>query len=331
MADRKKDHIDLALLSQIEKTMLDERFFYEPVLNPHPKSAEKSFSFLGKHLRTPIWVSSMTGGTALAGKINRNLAKACAEFGMGMGLGSCRSLLQNDDHFSDFNVRPIIGSDLPLYANLGICQLEESIANGQLNRIGDLIGRLDADGLIIHINPMQEWLQPEGDRLQKSPLESINQLLNHLDFPVIVKEVGQGMGPESLQALMRMPLQAIEFAAFGGTNFAKVELLRNTDTNIQLFDPLTKIGHSADQMIEWLNEIVAKDKKVQCREIIISGGIQNFLDGYYYMEKSKLTAIYGQASQLLKYAKEPYEELHAYLLSQKQGLQIAQNYLKLRK
>ncbi|RUT78005.1 type 2 isopentenyl-diphosphate Delta-isomerase [Ancylomarina longa] len=331
MANRKKDHIDLAFRSQIEKALLDERFYYEPLLSPHPKPEETSFSFLGKCLRTPIWVSSMTGGTRLAEKINKNLALACAEFGMGMGLGSCRSLLQNDNHFSDFDVRSIIGNELPLYANLGICQLEESIANGELNRIGDLIGRLDADGLIIHINPMQEWLQPEGDRMQKPPIESIEFLLKHINFPVIVKEVGQGMGPESLQTLMRMPLQAIEFAAFGGTNFAKVEMMRNPNSNIQLLDPLTRVGHTADQMIKWLNDIVINDDKIQCKEVIISGGIRNFLDGYYFMEKCKLPSIYGQASELLKYAQVSYDKLRSYLLSQKQGLQISQSYLKLRK
>ena len=331
MTDRKKDHIELAFRSQVEKALLDERFYYEPLLSSHPNNEDSTFSFLGKELRTPIWVSSMTGGTQLAGKINRNLARACAEFGMGMGLGSCRSLLASDDHFSDFNVRSIIGDDLPLYANLGICQLEELISNQEVDKITHLIDRLKADGLIIHINPMQEWLQPEGDRIHTSPLESIETFLEMVNFPIIVKEVGQGMGPESLQALLRMPLQAIEFAAFGGTNFAKIEMMRNPDLKVQLFDPLTRIGHSANQMVEWLNEIAERDDQIKCSEIIISGGIQNFLDGYYLMEKCKFKSVYGQASTLLKHAKESYEDLQAYLISQKQGLQISKAYLKLRK
>jgi isopentenyl-diphosphate delta-isomerase len=331
MTDRKKDHIELAFRSQMKNALIDERFYYEPLLSSHPKEDDTTFAFLGKNLQTPIWVSSMTGGTELAGKINRNLARACAEFGMGMGLGSCRSLLESDEHFSDFDVRSIIGDDLPLYANLGICQLEELIKKKKISKIIRLVGRLRADGLIIHVNPMQEWLQPEGDRIKKSPIESLEYLLDEVDFPVIVKEVGQGMGPESLRALLHLPLQAIEFAAFGGTNFAKIELMRNPDSKTQLFEPLAQIGHSATQMIDWVNEIIATDDEVKCKEIIISGGIKNFLDGYYLMEKSSLPAIYGQASVLLKYAKESYEEVRAYLESQRKGLQLAKSFLRIRK
>ncbi|WP_372751620.1 isopentenyl-diphosphate delta-isomerase [Labilibaculum sp.] len=331
MADRKKDHIELAFRSQMKNALVDERFYYEPLLSAHPKEEDPSFAFLGKSLQMPIWVSSMTGGTELAGEINRNLARACAEFGMGMGLGSCRSLLDRDANFSDFDVRSIIGDDLPLYANLGICQLEELIQSKKVSKIIRLVGRLRADGLIIHINPMQEWLQPEGDHISLSPLESLEYLLDEVDFPIVVKEVGQGMGPESLRALLHLPIQAIEFAAFGGTNFAKLELMRQVDSSVQLFEPLSKIGHSAYEMIDWVNEIVATDKEVKCKEIIVSGGIQNFLDGYYLTEKSTLPAIYGQASTLLKYAKESYEELKGYIELQRKGFQLAKSFLHIRK
>ncbi|MPQ48159.1 type 2 isopentenyl-diphosphate Delta-isomerase [Marinifilum sp. N1E240] len=331
MADRKKDHIELAFRSQTDKTMLDERFYYEPLLSAHPNNSESLFTFLGKRLNTPIWVSSMTGGTELAGKINRNLAKACAEFGMGMGLGSCRMLLDSDEYFNDFDVRDLIGEDLPLYANLGICQLEELIDNDELHKVRSLISRLRTDGLIIHINPMQEWLQPEGDRILKNPIESIKYLIDEVDFPIVVKEVGQGMGPESICELMKLPIQAIEFAAFGGTNFAKIEMMRNPDNQVQLFDPLTKIGHSAEQMVEWLNEIVRTSEQIKCKEVIISGGIKNFLDGHYLMEKCDISSVYGQASELLKYAKESYEDLHNYIELQRKGLELAKTYLRVRK
>lgn len=319
----------MAFRSQMEKTLVDERFFYEPLLSSHPAEEDSSFVFLGKTMRIPIWISSMTGGTKLAGHINRNLAQACAEFGMGMGLGSCRSLLKNDDHFSDFDVRSIIGKELPLYANLGICQLEDLLRKKEVSRIVDLVGRLQTDGLIVHINPMQEWLQPEGDRILQSPVDSLCTLLDQISFPVIVKEVGQGMGPESLQALLRLPIQAIEFASFGGTNFAKMEMMRNQDVLTHIFEPLTRIGHTADQMVNWVNESISIEEPA-CKEIIISGGVQNFLDGYYLTEKCKLSAIYGQASSLLKYAQGSYEDLAAYLTFQKKGLQLSRSYLKVR-
>ncbi|WP_421920891.1 isopentenyl-diphosphate delta-isomerase [Marinifilum sp.] len=330
MTDRKKDHIDLAFRSQTEESLIDGRFYYEPFIDSHPKKELKPFTFLGKEMRTPIWVSSMTGGTKLASKINANLARACAEFGMGMGLGSCRSLLDSDKHLRDFDVRHIMGLDLPLYANLGICQLEELINSNELQKVSDLVVKLRADGLIIHVNPMQEWLQPEGDRIFQSPIKSIKELLNHVDFPIIVKEVGQGFGPNSIEQLLKLPLQAIEFAAFGGTNFAKIEMLRNPEVEVQLFEPLAKIGHSAEQMLNWTNEIVENSKDIKCEEIIISGGIRSFIDGFYLMEKSKLSAIYGQASELLKYARESYEDLQKYLYTQIEGLKISKTYLKLK-
>jgi len=94
--ERKKDHIDLAFRSQVEQMSIDRRFFYEPMLTAHPKKGSlPATPFLGKTFQSPMWVSSMTGGTAHASTINHNLAKACAEFGMGMGLGSCRGLLSS--------------------------------------------------------------------------------------------------------------------------------------------------------------------------------------------------------------------------------------------
>ncbi|PXX97833.1 type 2 isopentenyl-diphosphate Delta-isomerase [Marinifilum breve] len=330
MTDRKKDHIELAFRSQIEKSFVDDRFYYEPFINTHLQKELKPFSFLGKEIRTPIWVSSMTGGTKLAGKINANLARACAEFGMGMGLGSCRLLLEDDTYLEDFDVRHVLGSDLPLYANLGICQLEELIKNNELSKISNLVSKLQADGIIIHVNPMQEWLQPEGDLIVRPPIESIKDLLKYADYPVIVKEVGQGFGPNSLNQLLQLPLQAIEFGAFGGTNFAKIEMMRNPDKLIQLYEPLAKIGHTADQMLEWTNAIVESNKHIKCKELIISGGIHSFIDGYYLTEKSKLPAIYGQASELLKYAQDSYSDLQKYLQTQIEGLKIANTYLKLK-
>ena len=325
---RKSDHIDLAFASQTSN--LDERFSYEPLFGSSHVELPL-FHFLGKTLQTPIWCGSMTGGTEKARKINENLARACHDFQMGMGLGSCRQLLENDDRLADFDLRKIIGDSQPFYANLGIAQIEQILCLKKLDQVDRLVDKLQVDGLIVHINPLQEWMQPEGDRLNQTPLETLQKFLEKSDIPLIVKEVGQGFGKESLRALMKLPIQAIEFAAHGGTNFSKLELLRSNSIQLELFQNIAFIGHSAVEMVSYVNEIIQEEKSNPvCNQFIISGGIKNFLDGYYGMQKIHANAIYGQASSLLKYAQESYDTLHDYILNQKKGLQLAYTYFKIK-
>lgn len=329
---RKRDHIELAFQSQIESGKLDARFYYEPLLAAHPtRNSLVPFDFLGKKMHAPIWVSSMTGGTAWAGKINHNLARACKDFGMGMGLGSCRSLLFSNEHLKDFDVRHLIGDDLPFYANLGIAQLEELIEKDEVHLVNELLEKLRADGLIIHVNPFQEWLQPEGDRFKVAPIDTIETILEKIDAPIIVKEVGQGMGYQSLKRLFQLPLAAIDFAANGGTNFAKVELLRSDAQKQSIFQQLAYVGHSAEEMTLMTNKIIKElGDKVRCKEVIISGGVKNFLDGYYLINTLVLPSVYGQASGFLKHARGSYEELQNYVEAQVQGLELSNAYLTIK-
>lgn len=174
----------MAFQSRVESGELDRRFYYEPMLDPHPEpgAAWPPLPFLGKTLRAPLWVSSMTGGTALANVINHNLARACAEFGLGMGLGSCRQLLYSDQYLPDFDVRDTIGPELPLYANLGVAQVDLLLQTGALDRLHQLLTKLRADGLIVHVNPLQEAMQPEGDHFARPPLETVQELLEKNGF-----------------------------------------------------------------------------------------------------------------------------------------------------
>lgn len=330
--NRKRDHIDLAFKSRVEAARLDNRFYYEPMLSAHPDDKTSGdFNFLGKKMQVPIWVSSMTGGTEKAFTINSNLARACREFGMGMGLGSCRSLLSGDVRLKDFNFRKIIGDELPFYANLGVAQVEQLFQQGETNKIKMLIDRLNADGLILHINPFQEWLQPEGDRFIKSPLDTLTRLLDEIPgLSVIVKEVGQGFGPKSLEALLQLPLAAIEFGAAGGTNFAMLEMLRD-ENKIELFEGIARVGHTAEEMVGFINDIISeRNDKILCKQVIISGGVKDFLDGYYLTHKINAPAIYGQASAFLKYAQGDYQTLHDYVETQVKGLALAGAFLTVR-
>ncbi len=316
----------MAFSSRTPKAEADKRFHYEPLLAAHHRGQFESFKFAGKQMTIPIWVSSMTGGTALAGTINRNLATACGEFGMGLGLGSCRALLDDDEHLSDFDVRQYMGNGVPLYANIGIAQVEKLVANKEEEKVDTLVKKLRADGIIIHVNPLQEAFQPEGDVLKTPPIETIEAFLFRSNSRVIVKEVGQGMGPKSLQRLLTLPIEAIEFGAFGGTNFTKVELNRKNGSEPTVFDSFGNIGHTAEEMTHFVNDIVQKEP-VNCRQLIISGGITNVPDGYFLIKTSQLKSVFGMGSTFLKHAMGDYEELKIFVQKLQQGLAIAQQYL----
>jgi len=272
----------------------------------------------------------MTGGAELAGEINKNLARAANKYGLGMGLGSCRPVLEQKETAADFKVRNIIGNQ-PLFANLGIAQLQELKSNNQSLKITELIQSLEANGLIIHVNPLQEWFQPEGDKYSESPIETIKWVLDFAQFPIMVKEVGQGFGPKSLKALLELPLEALDFGSFGGTNFSLLENHRRSDLRAEEWKCATHVGHSSAEMCDLVNEILLQMMKAEqsspVKTIIASGGIKSFLDGYYAIEKINHKAIYAQASPFLKYALLGQEPLDQYIESQIEGLKMAQAYL----
>ncbi|MEL7161356.1 MAG: isopentenyl-diphosphate delta-isomerase [Bacteroidota bacterium] len=330
-ASRKEDHIELAFRSQVDGTGLDPRFDYEPLLAAHPTSGSlPEVAFGSKTMRAPLWVSSMTGGTEKAYTINQHLGRACAEFGLGMGLGSCRPLLYGHERLRDFDIRPITGDDIPLFANLGVAQIQDLLDEGRADELRQMVTALRADGLIIHVNPFQEAMQPEGDLFRVSPLATVEATLAALpDVPLIVKEVGQGMGPRSLAVLLALPLLAVDTAAGGGTNFSKLELFRGDDLSREAYAPLVAAGHTATEMVEAANKIVREARtQVRCKHLIISGGIKTFLDGYYLTERSVLPAVYGQASAFLRHARGDYAELQRHVSLQIRGLELARAYLR---
>lgn len=324
-SQRKKDHIDLALQAQINRA--DDRFFYEPVLNG-TQMAPLDISRIGnKTMQAPIWISSMTGGTGEAKHINKNLGKVCGKFGLGMGLGSCRIILDNHDFLPDFQLRKYIGDESPFYANLGIAQIEKISESGRWEKITDLLQKTETDGLIVHINPLQEWLQPEGDKINFPPIQTLQLLIEKLDIQIIVKEVGQGMGPQSLEALFDLPITGIDFGALGGTNFALLEMMRNQPNILESYGDLAHLGHTAKEMVHFCNEILESRKQNDPKTLIVSGGIRTFLDGYYFTSLLQSPAIYGQAWAMLQRANKSLELLENFVENQIKGLQMANNFL----
>lgn len=323
LTPRKEGHIELTHRAQTSVHEVDSRFNYEPLFFTHPdESVLWETSFLKQKFSYPIWISSMTGGARLAQIINQNLAKLAAKYNLGMGLGSCRSLLDSKEHFSDFDLRKVIG-DRPLMSNLGLAQVEELVWQKQTDKIHEMVKSLEATGLMIHLNPLQEWFQPEGDRFRYSPLETITRFLESAKYPVMIKEVGQGMGPKSLSALMELPLQGVEFGAFGGTNFSLLEGLRSG--NFMMRKDFIHLGHTASEMVDILNSINTNDK-----EFIISGGMKSILDGYELKLKLKAPGVIGLASAFLTPAQESFESLEKYFLEMRESLLVARGIVHLK-
>ena len=329
-ASRKEDHIDLAFKSAVAAVQADNRFYYEPMLQGHlNEKIDYGLDFLGKRMSYPIWISSMTGGTEKANTINHNLAKIAGEFGFGMGLGSCRQLLYEDKRLHEFDIRQFM-PDQPICLNLGIAQIEEMIDSHEIYKIHILAEKLNADGLIVHINPLQEWLQPEGDVIKRPPIDTLNELLESIELPVIVKEVGQGFGMESLKALLALPIAAVDLAGFGGTNFSKLELMRSDEIRHNSYQDLFNIGHTCDEMVEWINNMKEDNPNmIKCERIIFSGGIKNFLDGYYFVKKCTHPSFYAQASGFLKYAMN-LDDLRRHARLQIEGYKLANAMLTIK-
>ena len=188
-----------------------------------------------------------------------------------------------------------------------------------------MLEKLRVDGLIIHVNPLQEFTQPEGDFLTESPIKTLEVFIKNTNAPVIVKEVGQGMGAESLNSLLSLDIHGVELAAFGGTNFTKLELSRGESRHD--LDPLSYVGHDAEEMIEVLNS----HGGIKGKEFILSGGVTNFLDAHYLMEQFAGHSIVGMAGTVLHQLSFGQERLVEFLNAQIKGLSFAKSFLRVRK
>lgn len=323
LAIRKRDHIELAQKARTSLSDIDDRFNYEPLFFSHPKQTDKWPSkFLGFNFDYPIWISSMTGGTEHAGRINENLARLCGEFHLGMGLGSCRSLLNDTNRFDEFAVKKFMPNSA-LFANIGIAQVEECVASRSTTKIHEMVKNLQADGLIVHLNPLQEWFQPGGDRYKVAPIQTLSRFLEDVSYPIMVKEVGQGMGPRSLKALLDLPISGIELGAYGGTNFTLLEKMRSIPDETR--EAFIHVGHSALEMVQFLNAYNRLDK-----EVIISGGISSILDGLILHKKLKNNSVIGMASAFLAPALVSYETLREYFLAQRESLLVGKDLLDIK-
>jgi isopentenyl-diphosphate Delta-isomerase len=219
---RKADHIRICLDEDVQfhkNTNGLERYRFTHCCLPELNCSEIDISttFLGKSLGAPLLISSMTGGTEQARTINFRLAEVAQQYKL--GVGSQRVVVENPQLADTFAVRSL-APDILLFANLGAVQLNYSYGIDQCLRIVDL---LEADALILHLNPLQECIQPKGDTNFKGLLDKIQFLCSKLPVPVIAKEVGNGISAAMAEKLIEAGISAIDVAGAGGTSWAKVE------------------------------------------------------------------------------------------------------------
>jgi isopentenyl-diphosphate Delta-isomerase len=187
------------------------------------KDVDTSTTFLGYDLALPVLVASMTGGSQKSARINRILAEAAQAFGIGMGLGSMRVALEKPSLAWTFQIRKHAPT-IPIFANIGAVQLNYGF---DLSACRQLIDISEANGLYLHLNPLQEALQPEGDTHFSELLQKIDNLCRQLSVPVIVKEVGWGISSATARALWNAGVAAIDVAGAGGTSWSQVEMYRS--------------------------------------------------------------------------------------------------------
>jgi len=268
---RKRKHLEVCLQEPVEYTRLTTgleryRLRYQALPELALEDVDLSTQFLGKTLKAPFLIGAMTGGEAYGGRINRALAQAAEELGVGMMLGSQRVMLERPQARVSFQVREVAPSTL-LIGNLGLVQLNKGYGLSHLKQAVELV---QADAIALHINPLQEALQAGGDTNFEGLLEKLHSLLSQVPFPVILKEVGHGIGREIAQHLANLPFAALDVAGAGGTSWARVEELVHHGRI--LHPELVEIGIPTAQAL------------VECRSVlphkplVASGGIRNGTD-----------------------------------------------------
>jgi isopentenyl-diphosphate delta-isomerase len=266
--DRKAEHIRLAL----EQSMQHSTNAFARVMFDHDAlpdldfdAIDLSIEFLGKRLRAPILLSCMTGGTEIATRINRNLAEAAESRRVALGVGSQRKALEEPAQAASFDVRRLAPS-IPLLANLGAVQLNYGYGIEHCRRAVAMIG---ADALVLHLNPLQEAIQPEGQCAFAGLLPKMAEVARQMSVPVIAKEVGSGISESTGRRLVGAGIKILDTAGVGGTSWARIEGQRAD--NLELGELFAGWGIPTPESIRQL-------RRIDGVTIIGSGGLRSGLD-----------------------------------------------------
>ncbi|MDJ0880080.1 MAG: type 2 isopentenyl-diphosphate Delta-isomerase [Gammaproteobacteria bacterium] len=293
---RKVDHIELVLAQQqdtpppngFDKVELEHNALPEEKLT----DIKLSTCFLGYELKLPFLISSMTGGPRRAELINIHLTEAAQHLGIAMGVGSQRVALQSSSQ-SGLNKRlRQYAPDIVLFSNIGAAQLRQDFG---INEIRHAIEMIEANGLIIHFNPLQEALQDHGDTDWRHILNRVEEISSCLSIPVIAKEVGMGISTNVARRLINAGVAAIDVAGRGGTSFNRVESQRTNDQKLQALGKL--FGQWG---ISTPKAIMAIRSEFPELPLVASGGIRHGLDAAKALALG--ADLVGQAGPVLKAA-----------------------------
>ncbi|MET4684407.1 type 2 isopentenyl-diphosphate Delta-isomerase [Brevundimonas faecalis] len=227
---RKDQHLDVVLAGggrhALETGFDDWRFLHEALPDLDHAKIDLGADFIGRRLQAPLLISAMTGGPARASAINARLAEAAQHLGIALAVGSQRAAIEGDAAAGlDRSLRDR-APDTPILANIGAAQLTRGFGLEEAKRAMEMI---DADALVVHLNPLQEACQPEGDRDWWGVGAALQALIRGLERPVIVKETGAGVSAVTAQRLIAMGAAGIDVAGAGGANWALIEGERATD------------------------------------------------------------------------------------------------------
>ncbi len=276
-AGRKDHHLDLCLRADVDAVgpahgLGGWSLEYDALPEIDLADVDTSITVLGKQLRAPIVIGAMTGGTERASLVNRRLARAAERVGVGMALGSQRAMIAQPDLTHTFVVRDVAPALPLLFANVGAVQLNLGVGPRELSRA---IADVGADALNLHLNALQEAVQPEGDTCFAGLGQKIAAIVPQLGVPVLAKEVGAGISARAAAKLAALPLAGIEVAGTGGTSWARVESYRSPAGSAQaeVGRRLSGLGVPTGESVILARRALGSD-----RVLIASGGVRAGLD-----------------------------------------------------
>lgn len=273
-SSRKDEHLKICIEKDVKYENVTSGFD-NYIIRPNiltkilPDDIDLSTTLLGKSMDSPLLIAGMTGGSEKGKEINRIIAKVCDEFNIGMGVGSQRAAIENPALIDSFQVRES-AENIPLLANLGIAQFSSEYSVQEAEKAVEMI---NADGLAIHVNPLQEFIQHDGNKNLVNIRQNLKDLVSECKYPIIVKSVGTGFSREDMMFLSSLNITAVDIAGAGGTNWKKIEMYRNPSLS-NLSSSFINWGiPTAECLVDAVDVFSDSSKK-----IIASGGIWNGMD-----------------------------------------------------